>query len=639
MTKRNIYLQVIPPSEAVETVKARLDRAALVQSELVPAHEAAGRVLSEAVHARYSSPTFHSAAMDGFAVRARETFTAREGRPVRLIQGETCFPVNTGNPLPSDCDAVIMIEHTVDVDNGIEIEAPAFPWQHVRRIGEDIVATELLFARNRTLLPCDIGALLSGGVWDVPVWERIRVRILPTGDEVLDFASRPDPGKGQVVESNSQMLAAFVRELGCVAERVPPVPDNPDRLHAALAESLDSGAHLTILCAGSSAGSKDFSRAVMEREGEVLVHGINVMPGKPSLLAVCRGQLVAGAPGYPVSSVVCFEELLKPLLCWMGRRNLPARPEIDVELTRALPSRLGMEEHVRLAVGLVGGKYVGTPLPRGAGNLTSVTRSQAMVRIPANSEGVAEGATVRAELSVPLERLSRQLICIGSHDNTLDLLADELMALQEPCGFMSSHVGSMGGLTALANGSCHVSGMHLFDPESNTFNFPFIRKFLPDTPVTVVNLVIRHQGLLVAPGNPLNIRGIDDLTRVRFINRQRGAGTRILLDHKLREADIAPQQVQGYQKEEFTHMAVAVNVLTGAADCGMGIAAAAQALHLDFVPLALERYDLVIPDPFMDEPGIRAMLELIRTPAFKERIMNRGGYEVNLTGQVMTDRP
>lgn len=637
MTKRNIYLSVIPPAEAVQRTKAAMDRATQVQVELVPSHNAAGRVLAEAVFARHSSPTFHAAAMDGYAVLAKNTFGAREGAPLRLVEGQTCFAVNTGNALPDNTDAVIMIEHVVREGQDILLEAPAFPWQHVRRIGEDIVATELLFARNRQLSPSDVGALLSGGVWDVPVWERLRVHIIPTGDEVLDFTSRPNPCKGQVVESNSQMLAALAREIGCTVTSVPPVPDRPDALHEALKAGLEAGAHLTILCAGSSAGSKDFSKAVMEREGEVLVHGISVMPGKPSLLAVCGGRLVAGAPGYPVSTLVCFEELLKPLLCWLSHRELPRRPVIDVELTRAVPSRIGVEEHVRLAVGCVDAKYVGVPLSRGAGNLTSVTRAQAMTRIPAACEGLPEATIVPAELCVSPESLERIVVCVGSHDNTLDLLADELMALPDPVGFVSTHVGSMGGLTALANGSCHLSGMHLFDPETRTFNFPFLRKFLIQMDLRVINLAIRHQGLIVAKGNPLGICGIQDLTRVRFLNRQRGAGTRILLDHKLHEAGIQPAAVNGYQREEITHMAVAVNVLSGSADCGMGIAAAAQALDLDFVPIADERYDLVIPTRFMEHPGILAIRKLLRTDAFKERIVQRGGYETALTGCEMQE--
>ena len=272
--KRNVYLKTLPLPEAVAKVldalarsTARGDaRAPAPGKTLCPAQEAVGRVLYEAVHARYSSPTCHAAAMDGYAVRAADTFAAREGEPVLLREGESCFAVNTGHPLPADCDAVIMIEHVaVDGKGGVSIEAPAFPWQHVRRIGEDSVATELLFPRNHQIRPCDVGALLSGGIWEVPVWERVLVRIIPTGDEVLDFEQRPDPGRGQVVESNSQVLAALARELGCRVERVKPVPDQPEQLRAALRDSLDAGAHVVIFCAGSSAGSKDYNSGPRHR--------------------------------------------------------------------------------------------------------------------------------------------------------------------------------------------------------------------------------------------------------------------------------------------------------------------------------------------------------------------------------------
>lgn len=636
--RRNIYLRTLPIEDAVTRARTALDRDALMHTETVPAHEAAGRVLAAPVYARFSSPTFHSAAMDGIAVSAAKTYTAREGSPLTLALDADYRPVNTGHPMPEGCDAVIMIEQVVPVDDThVQIESPAFPWQHVRRLGEDIVATELLFPRNHPLNAYDVGTLLSGGIWEVEVWEKVRVRIIPTGDEVLDFTLRPEPGAGQVVESNSQVLATMARGLGCSVERIAPVRDDPEALHAALRDSLDAGTHLTIFCAGSSAGSKDFTRATIEREGEVLVHGIAAMPGKPSLLGVCRGRLVAGAPGYPVSSVVCFEELLTPLLTWLSRRQTQARPVVEVELTRKVPSRLGIDEFLRLSVGRVGDKLVGTPLARGAGNITTLSRAQAVARIPAAAEGAEGHERLTAELTVPPALLDRIVVCVGSHDNTLDLLADELMGRDDPFRLASTHVGSMGGINALRNGSCHFAGAHLFDPETGDYNFPFIARFLEGVPVTVVNLAIRHQGLIVAPGNPMGIQGVQDLARkgVRFINRQRGAGTRILLDWHLREAGISPAEVAGYDKEEYTHMAVAANVLTGAADCGLGIHAAAKALGLDFVPLARERYDLLIPNAFLEEPRVRAVLDLLHTPAFAERIGNLGGYETTLMGRVM----
>ena len=393
--KRNVYLETQAISAAVALVRETLDRNMLVQRETVPSHQAFGRVLCAPVHARYSSPTIHSAAMDGYALRAADSFAAREGHPVILKEGTSCFAVNTGQPLPGDCDAVMMIEHVNTLDGGrISIETPAFPWQHVRRIGEDIVATELLFPRNRMLSAYDIGALLSGGIWEVPVWESLRMRIIPTGGEVLDFTDKPDPGKGQVVESNSQVLSALAMQLGCVVSRVPPVADDPDALRAALNQSLDEGMHITIFCAGSSAGDKDFTRAVIESEGKVLVHGIAAMPGKPTIVGICRGRPVFGAPGYPVSSVVAFEEVMAPLIRWLGRREERRRPELSMELTSKTPSRLGVEEFVRLAVGRVDQKLVATPLGRGAGNITTPTRAQAVMRIPPEFEGVAEGATV-----------------------------------------------------------------------------------------------------------------------------------------------------------------------------------------------------------------------------------------------------
>lgn len=638
VTTRSIYLETLPIGEAVDRARASLDRVALIHAEMVAAHEAAGRVLSEAVYARYSSPTVHSAAMDGIAVRAVDTFAAHEGHPVTLRRGAGYHPVNTGQPMPEECDAVVMIEHVAQLDaDTVEVEASAFPWQHVRRIGEDIVATELLFPRNHRLAACDVGALLSGGIWEVAVWERVRMRIIPTGDEVLDFTTRPEPGAGQVVESNSQVLAAMARDMGCVVERVPPVPDSPDVLGAALARSLDDGMHVTVLCAGSSAGSRDFTRQVIESEGRVLVHGIQAMPGKPSLLGECRGRLVVGAPGYPVSAVVCFEELVAPLVAWMGHTVPADRPSAEVHLTRKVPSRLGVEEFVRLAVGRVGERLVGTPLGRGAGNITTLSRAQAVARVPVLSEGVVEHAVLRARLTVPEAVLDSILVCVGSHDNTLDALADELMGGDRPFRLTSTHVGSMGGIAALRGAACHFAGAHLFDPETGDFNFPFLARYLPDMEVRVVNLAIRHQGLMVGAGNPKNIRSVEDLARsgVRFINRQRGAGTRILLDWHLGRAGMAPSQVQGYDKEEFTHMAVAVNVLTGAADCGLGIYAAARALGLDFVPLARERYDVVIPVAYMDDARVQAVLALLRDERFLKKIGAMGGYETTLSGRVM----
>ncbi len=635
--QRSVYLTTIPIAEAVDRAKQALDREQLILREIIASQEAAGRVTAAPVFARYSSPTFHSAAMDGVAVNAQATFTAREGRALELKKDKDYHPVNTGDALPAGANAVIMIEHVVQVDeDAIAIETPTFPWQHVRRIGEDIVATELLLPQNHCVTPYDIGALLSAGIWEIQVWERVRLTIIPTGDEILDFTTRPEPQAGQVVESNSQVFKALGQSWGCEVECVPPVRDDLDLLSQAVHKALQRS-HIVIIGAGSSAGAKDFTRTVMKRAGLVLVHGIAAMPGKPSLLGTAQGRLLVGAPGYPVSAVICFEELVRPLAAWLGRRIAEDRLKIQVELTRKTPSKLGVQEFIRLAVGRVGTKWVATPLARGAGMITTLTRAQALARIPVHSEGVEAGAELEAELLVPRAELERTIVSVGSHDNTLDLLTNELMGLAQPYRLASTHVGSMGGLTALRNQAAHLAGCHLFDPETADYNFPFLAKYLPGMDVLVINLAIRHQGLIVAKGNPKGLRGVEDLARpeVIFINRQRGAGTRILLDHHLKQAGIAPDAVRGYDKEEYTHMAVAVNVLSGAADCGLGIFAAAKALGLDFVPLARERYDLIIPRQWADDPKITTVLDLIRSKGLQERIKELGGYDTDLAGQEM----
>ncbi|MBC17228.1 MAG: molybdopterin biosynthesis protein [Desulfovibrio sp.] len=643
MPKRNIYLRTMPPEEAVQLVRSNLDRRTLFGTEHIATHEAVGRTTASPIFAKYSSPTFHAAAMDGIAVKADSTFAAREDAPVSLEQDKDFLFVNTGNPLPDGMNAVIMIENVIQKDEVTAlIDAPAFPWQHVRRIGEDIVATELLIPQNRELTPSDIGALLSAGIYEIEVREKTKAIFLPTGDEVLNFLDKPAPKAGQVIESNSQVFKAYADSWGIDAKWSAPVPDNEETLRSSVMNALRDN-HIVIVGAGSSAGSKDYSKRVFESIGTVLVHGIAVMPGKPTLLAITDersghpGKLLVGAPGYPVSAIVCHEKILAPIVSWLQAKAMPERAETTVSLARKTPSKPGMREALRLAAGRIGDRIVAAPLARGAGMITTMTKAQAVAYIPEDVEGVEEGENITAELLVPADDLDRVLVHVGSHDNTIDLLANELMGLSVPMRLVSSHAGSMGGLTALKSGSALFAGAHLFDPETEDFNFPFIQKYLQGMDVTVLNLAIRHQGLIVAKGNPHNISGIDDLARdgIVFINRQRGAGTRILLDHHVKTAGINPRNIQGYDNEEFTHMAVAVNVLTGAADCGLGIYAAAKALDLDFVPLAHERYDLIIPTQHLQDVRIQTLIKMIASDELKEKISELGGYETTLTGRIM----
>lgn len=635
---RNVYLNMKTLAEARRLVVERLGPLGRRERESLPVPEAVGRVLAEPVFAALSSPAYPAAAMDGIAVSAEATFGAAEGRPRGLTLGRDAFWVNTGQPLPPGTDAVIMVEQVrVEEERTAWIEAPAYPWQHVRKVGEDIVATELLFPRHHRITPYCVGALLTGGVFRVPVWKRPRVRIVPTGSELLDWqtASLAELAPGRILETNSFLLAALLEQAGGTARRRPPVPDDRGLIRRQIEEAAAEGDDLVMILGGSSAGSEDHARAVVAELGEVLIHGVAMMPGKPVVVGTVGRTPVFGMPGYPVSAILVFEELVVPLLCtWLGLPE-PVRDTVTALPTRKIPSRLGIEEFVRLKLGEVGGRMVATPLPRAAGSITSITEADGLLRIPPDTEGIAENEPVPVELLRPRAELARTLVVVGSHDNTLDVLADLLKAGPERIHLSSSHVGSLGGLMAVKRGACHVAGTHLLDPEDGSYNVAYIRRYLPDRRVHLVHLVERENGLIVARGNPRGIRGIEDLTQpgITFINRQGGSGTRILLDWHLQRLGIDPASIRGYGNEEFTHMAVAVAVASGAADCGLGIYAAARALGLDFLPVVTERYELVIPEEHRQSTPVQALLAAIASEEFRRRVETLGGYHTTHTGE------
>ncbi len=635
--KRDVYLDDRPWEEALDQYLAYLDKIGALAPgppEVLPVEKAAGRVTAAPVYARISSPHYNAAAMDGYAVNAATTFGASETSPKQLKLGAEAFPVDTGDPLPADCDAVIMVEdvHFVSPEV-IEITEPAYPWQHVRGIGEDIVATEMIVPANHRLRPIDIGGLLAGGITEVSVHPRPRVAILPTGTEVVE--PRADLKPGEIIDYNSRVLAGLVEEWGGIGLRREITRDDPETLQNTLAEAL-AGADAALIIAGSSAGSEDFTAEVIGRLGEVLVHGVATKPGKPVILGVGNGKPVIGVPGYPVSAFLCMDLFVKPVIYRKLGSVPPARARTEAIVSRKLVSTLGVEEFVRVKLGQVGEKIIATPISRGAGIITSLIRADGIVRVPRLSEGYGAGETVPVELFRPLEEIRETTVIIGSHDIALDVLANHLHRLFPAASLSSAHVGSLGGLTALKRGEAHCAGTHLLDEETGDYNVSYIRRLLPDRRVILLNLVYREQGLIVAKGNPKGIKGIADLARpgVTFVNRQRGAGTRVLLDYYLKRLGIDPGQIQGYGREEYTHMAVAAAV-AGGVDAGLGIRAAAQALGLDFVRLGEERYDLCILREYWDTPYIQRLLAVIATPEFKKEVESLGGYDLRDCGKIM----
>lgn len=650
--RRKFYLEDIPLDEAWAAFRAALETAGLWRPlgvETVLLAEASGRVTAEPVWARLSSPHYHAAAMDGYAVRAADTVGATETAPLVLaLADETAArraqPVNTGQPLPSWADAVIMIEHVQPVGldgggQGIEIRAPVAPWQHVRPMGEDMVATELVLPANHRLRPVDLGALAGSGHSTVVVYRRPRVAIIPTGSELVPVGT-PDIEPGQIVEYNSLVLAAQVEGWGGQATRWPIVADDFEAIQAAVGDAARDH-DLVLLNAGSSAGSEDYTAHVVESLGDLLVHGVAVRPGHPVVLGLIDPERppavpVIGVPGYPVSAALTGEIFVEPLLArWQGQP--PAQPlTLEGTLTRKLVSHTGDDDYVRVAVGKVGETTTVTPIGRGAGVITSLVRADGIVIVPRFSEGLDASSRVTVRLYRPPEEIARSIVAIGSHDLALDLLAQFLAARHGGLRLTSANVGSLGGLVALRRGEAHLAGSHLLDPETGIYNDSYVRRYLPDTPVVLVTLAGREQGWIVPAGNPKGLSDWRDAARpdVRIVNRQRGAGTRVLLDYELGKLSLGPADVRGYEREEYTHLAVAAAVASGAADAGLGIRAAARALELDFVPLAHEAYELVIPQAHYEGETLRPLLKLLRDDEFRQSVAAMPGYDVTPMGWV-----
>ncbi len=662
---RKVYLEDIPLDEAwrrfSEALKA-IGRWRPIEGEDIPVPEALGRVTARPIWAHVSSPAYHASAMDGYAVRAEETITANDTHPLRLELGPQAQYVDTGDPLPGWADAVIMIEHVQPIGNAptgdthIEIRAPIAPWTAVRPLGEDMVATELVLPANHVLRPVDLGALAGSGHAAVNVRRKPRVAVIPTGTELITMEQvvRSGVKAGDIIEYNSIVLAAEVEQWGGIATRYPIVIDDFERIKTAVQDAVTKH-DLVLINAGSSAGSEDFTARVVQELGTLLVHGVAVRPGHPVILGLVNhgsgirnsATPIVGVPGYPVSAALTGEIFVEPLLAkWLG---LPGhqKPTLRGNITRKLLSPMGEDEWVRVTAGKVGDRIVAAPLSRGAGVITSLVRADGIVRIPRFSEGVDTGAEVTIELYADPAEIDRTIVHIGSHDLTLDLLAQHLaeMTSDSPTPdrsaqrrFVSAHAGSLGGLIALRRGEAHLAGSHLLDPETGEYNFSYIKQYLPDVPVVVVTLLRREQGLIVAKGNPKNITSLKDLARseVRFVNRQRGAGTRVLLDYRLKELGITAESVHGYQREEYTHLAVAAAVQSGVADCGLGVRAAARALDLDFISVEWERYDLVIPQQFYESELLQPLLTLIRGEAFRKVVAELEGYDSSGMGEVMT---
>lgn len=604
------------------------------QSETIPVYEACGRVTAQAVYANICAPHYAASAMDGVAVNAKDTFGATETTPITLNPGQFIV-LDTGDPIPEGCDAVIMVEDIVkNADGSITIHASAAPWQHIRQIGEDICAGEMILPAHMSVTPSAIGAMIAGGVLEIAVIRKPVVGIIPTGDEIIPPCADPKPG--DILEFNSSIFSAMVRQWGAEAKTYPIVPDKFERIKAMVAKAAEE-CDMVILNAGSSAGREDYSARVIRELGQVLYHGIAMKPGKPAILGAQGSKPILGVPGYPVSGIIVIEELLKPLVeAWLKVSDQP-RQYVQATLTRPVVSGLKYQEFVRVRLGYVGDKLMASPLSRGSGVVSSFMKADGILEVEQGIEGYEAGSQVTVRLLCREDKLKNTLVVIGSHDPLLDELGD-MMHIDDNDVFMSSaHVGSMGGIMAIRRGEAHAAGCHLLDTETGVYNKAFIKKYFPKGNVKLIRCVGRQQGLMVQHGNPLNIQKFSDIARegIRYVNRQKGSGTRILTDYLCKTENVNPDAIYGYEREELTHTSVAAQIVSGSADAGMGIYSAAKLYDLDFIPICIEEYDLLIPDHAWDTPMVRQMIATLKSEAFKEKILAMGGYTLENPGEII----
>ena len=628
------YLTNVPLDEARTSFLDCLKEAGLEHAagrEEIPVSESCGRITAEAVYAKICSPHYPASAMDGIALLAADTFGATETTPVLLDPAQFTV-VDTGDLLPEGCDAVVMIEDVIWEGDKARLHSSAAPWQHVRQIGEDICEGEMILPSYTEITPSAIGAMIAGGVLKVNVLRAPVVALIPTGDEIVPPSD--DPAPGEIPEFNSSIFAAMLRDWKAVPKVYPIVKDVKEEIRAGLEDAVRT-CDIVILNAGSSAGREDYAAETIGETAKVLYHGIAIKPGKPAIIAHAGAKPVVGVPGYPVSGIIVMEELIGPVIDAWYHRGTSRDETVRAVLTRTVVSGFKYQEYVRVRLGRVGGRMTATPLSRGAGVVSSFMKADGMLTIPQGVEGYEAGSEVEVRLLRDKEELSGTVVVIGSHDPLLDEAAN-LLHMAEPSLHMnSSHVGSMGGIMAVRRGEAHMAGIHLLDEKDGSYNISYVKRYFPKGGVYLAECVYRTQGLMIAKGNPLGIKGIQDLPGVRYVNRQKGAGTRILIDYLLKQQGIDPGSIYGYEREEFTHTSVAAQIASGSADAGMGIYSAAKMYDLDFLPVCLEEYDLLIPEEAYGTEGVQKVLAVLKSEEFAQRLQELGGYELREPGRVI----
>lgn len=631
---QNVFLSNYELKEALQIYLKKIEPLN-TKTETINTWDANGRVTAKAIFALLSSPQYNSSAMDGIVCKSEKTFEASDRNHIVLEEETDYIIVDTGDPIPKDFDCVIMVEDLIRVDEThVKIIQSAVPWQNIRPLGEDIVENQLIVPSKHKIRPVEIGALIAGGINKVEVYKKPTVGIIPTGTEIVE------PGTelkiGDIIDFNSRTFQALVSDWGGLPNRYPIVKDDYQLIKQAVLKAVEEN-DMVLINAGSSAGREDYTAAIVRELGDLIIHGVAIKPGKPVVMGLINGKPIIGIPGFPVSAFFVMDEIVKPLVYSYQGLETEAKNMVAATLTKRCMSSLKYLEFVRVKLGYIGGKYVTTPLTRGAGTTMSLVNADGVLEIDQNIEGIEAGTEVQVRLLTSEDKIKNTLVCIGSHDPIIDIAADIMHSRNKKFFLSSSNVGSTGGLMALKTGETHMAPTHLLDMETGEYNRTYLKKYVPHKKIALVKCVNRIQGFMVQKGNPKNITKFEDLERkdVKFVNRQRGSGTRLLLDYNLNKLNIDFKNIKGYYREEFTHLAVAAAVEAGDADAGLGVFSAANMMGLDFIPVCNEEYDLAIPEEYLELDIIKEFIETIKSEEFKEKLDELGGYDYSNTGTII----
>ncbi len=634
--RRKIYFKKTDFYEAKNILKKVLKSKSILsklQTEIVKTEDSIGRITASPVYAKLSVPPFSSSAMDGIAVKAEETKFVTPKNPKTLKRGIDFEYVNTGFKLPEKFNAVVMIEDiNIVSEDEVIIEKSVPFFSNVRAIGEDVREGEMIIPSFTRITPETASLLYSAGVFEIKVFKKPKAIIFPTGTEIIERGKELQ--EGMVYETNSIFIKSYLEEFGFSVDVKKPVPDVKHELEEEIVELLKNCDALFIL-SGTSSGDRDYSPAIIEKLGKIHFHGLNYIPGKPFCFGEINDIPIFCIPGYPGAALGVIKDLIKESAFYFTLYD-DLKAEISAVSAFKIPLKLSMREFLKVRVGKIGDKFYFYPLKRGSSLLKPYIEMDGILETETYEEGINENEIKKINVIKSMDRIEKNIVFVGSNDFLIDELRDLLKVKDFEMDLSIIHTGSLGGIFAVRQGKTHVAGIHLLDEKTGEYNKSYVKKYIKDKKVVLFKLSNRKQGLIVKRENPKNIKSIEDLTRedISFINRQRGSGTRILLDYLLKRKDISSDKINGYEREVFTHLEAGIAVKKGEVDCAIAIYPTAKLLGLDFIEIGEEEYHLLMDYEFFLSERFSLLKEIINSQEFRERAEKLGGYSLEETGVV-----